>query len=1075
MITLASAFYVLALTAQAPQDVAELRALAKDGPDSVLVERLRRGPRDLREVLRQFLAEAAGREDSVGIVALTAADHLTSAWFRTWGDSFFVRRVQRFRSLSRGDQQVNASADSIVRAGNIASQSGRRDEAWTPWRESLRLYEGLADSAGMARALLAIAGGYRGAAKRDSAEAYFTRCSDVAGRFRDYSTLGNVMYQQADMKQNRGDYAEAAELLARAKVILEQGGDPQGVASANNVLGIIASKRGDAAGARNAFEMALAAYRRAGNEASVAMTFGNLGVLAMREGEYAEAAVRYQEAISVYRKLGSEREVAVQLRNLGALAMNRGDYPAALTALSEALEIDTRIGNVGFEIDVRVLISDARSDMGDLQGALSELNRAETLARGWEQGQSWRARIALARGHLAFRFNRLGEAEREYGSIPRLAPGAGERDVEVRHRGQLGMAEVFLRTGRYRDAQIAMEGLLREPDDPHNNALARLLLGEAAWRGGDAASARRAFRASIDTLRSVGSADDAADALAQLGDLEVSTGRAIVAESLFQDAINRLGGRPAINAWRLHAGLATALRSRGAFGDAAAELQKAITQIERTSGRVKLEEHRSAFRADKWDVYVELAIIERARGRTEAALEVSERLRARQMLELLGRARPATSVAGGTLTSRELDLRRKISELSEQVQASSAADGRVLRDPAPAESGNAAASVALARAQEEYGALMLEMREANPAYAALVRAEIASPSTIQAALAPEEALLEYLVGDSAAVVFLVTRDSIAAFDVNMNHSTLAGRVDFARSALQSPTAGTSSGQRAWRPSLKRLYQLLIAPVEASGLLTGKRRLVIAPHAELHYLPFSALVVPAGREALLVERYVIEYVPSASVWLRLRERAAPPHNGGVLALAPRAASLPGSRAEVAAIQQLFGMRARALVDTSATEHAFRSLAPGQEILHLATYGVLNKHNPMFSYVELGAGGNQDGRLEVHEVFGLTLNPRLLVLSACQTGVGAGALTDVPPGDDWVGLVQAFQYAGASNVMATLWPVSDIATARLMERFYKELTAGRPEAEALALAQRAALREARTAHPFYWAGFTLVRGN
>jgi CHAT domain-containing protein len=316
---------------------------------------------------------------------------------------------------------------------------------------------------------------------------------------------------------------------------------------------------------------------------------------------------------------------------------------------------------------------------------------------------------------------------------------------------------------------------------------------------------------------------------------------------------------------------------------------------------------------------------------------------------------------------------------------------------------------------------------------------------------------------------------LVSLDLNVSHSTLAGRVDFARGTLGSPTEGAA--QRAWRPSLRRLYRQLVAPVEASGLLAGKRRLVIAPHAELHYLPFAALVVPGPREQLLIDRYLIEYVPSASVWLRLRDRPAPPQGGGVLALAPRPAALPGSRAEVAAIRRTFGARARTLVGTPATERAFRTLAPGQEIVHLATYGVLNKHNPMFSFVELGAGGaesDEDGRLEVHEVFGLTLNARLLVLSACQTGVGAGALTDVPPGDDWVGLVQAFLYAGASNVMATLWPVSDVATARLMDRFYKELAAGRPETEALALAQRAAARDAGTAHPFYWAGFTLVRG-
>ena len=164
----------------------------------------------------------------------------------------------------------------------------------------------------------------------------------------------------------------------------------------------------------------------------------------------------------------------------------------------------------------------------------------------------------------------------------------------------------------------------------------------------------------------------------------------------------------------------------------------------------------------------------------------------------------------------------------------------------------------------------------------------------------------------------------------------------------------------------------------------------------------------------------------------------------------------------------------LVGPRATKRALRSVASGQDIIHFATYGVLNKHNPLFSFVELAPGAGEDGRLEVHEVFGLDLHARLVVLSACQTALGAGALADVPAGDDWVGLVEGFLYAGAANVMATLWPVEDRATAGLMERFYTELAAGRPEADALAAAQRMSLRNSATADPFYWAGFTLSGG-
>jgi len=116
------------------------------------------------------------------------------------------------------------------------------------------------------------------------------------------------------------------------------------------------------------------------------------------------------------------------------------------------------------------------------------------------------------------------------------------------------------------------------------------------------------------------------------------------------------------------------------------------------------------------------------------------------------------------------------------------------------------------------------------------------------------------------------------------------------------------------------------------------------------------------------------------------------------------------------------------------------------------------------------------LEVHEVFGLQLSADLVVLSACQTGLGSGALADVPAGDHWVGLTRAFLHAGALRVVATLWPVDDWATAALMERFYGvglDAAAANPS-HALAQAQRALIGTRVTAHPFYWAGFVSAGG-
>jgi CHAT domain-containing protein len=728
---------------------------------------------------------------------------------------------------------------------------------------------------------------------------------------------------------------------------------------------------------------------------------------------------------------------------------------------------------------VRSSLARVRADMGDLQGSRAELEEAEVflsrLSRTKNPGSL--VELALTRGDIELRFNRLGEAERQYVRATRLAHGV--QAEHHRRRAQVGLASIFFKRGNYSRAQITLEQALSRPDpNTHLSATIRVQLGRAAWRGGDTATARGAFRQALDTLRASGTTANEAEALGGLAAVEAAGGHWVVAESLYQSAITRLG-QPAVAdvAWQLHAGLAATLRERGALDEAARELLAGIKEIERVSGTLQLEEHRSAFRSDKWGVYVDLAMLEYARGRDEAALEASERLRARQMLDLLARGRVAERAPLRELATREQDLRRRIGELTKQAQGTeldAAPSGEAMRDPAPEREAAGRAAEKLERLQSEYRELLLEIRRADPTYGSLVRGEIVSVRAVRAALGPEEVLLEYLVGDSTTLVFVVTRDTVVTRNLELGHDALAAQVDFARSTLANTGTG-SRARRSWRTPLRRLYRQLIEPVEATGLLAGKRRLIIAPHAELHYLPFSALVRAGSPEQVLIERYLIDYVPSASVWLRLRDRSRQRPSQGVLALAPRAKALPGSRSEVAAIKRIYAERAQTMVGSPATEAAFRSLASDREIIHLATYGVLNKHNPLFSYVELGKAPGEDGRLEVHEVFGLSLNARLLVLSACQTGLAAGALSDVPPGDDWVGLVQGFLYAGAGNVVATLWPVADIATARLMERFYQELAKGGSETEALAQAQRAALRDGGTAHPFFWAGFALVRGS
>ncbi len=1062
----------LAAMLQNPRTAGELQTFARTGSDSSLVALARDRPDSVREALHRLLIRAAA--DSQAGVPLTAAERLARAYAVAWRDSFLLRQVARFESWSPAQRRLKVAADSLRLTGNDAFGRNGVAAALRDWRESLRRCEGLHDSAGMGAALGNIGAAFYRSGDLDSGTAYFSRARAIAERVGDRRTEGNAVGALASLFADRGQPRQAAELYARAAQLRTLTGDDRGGAADRNNAGLMAQSAGDLDAAQAAYAGALTSNRRAGRDEPAAVNLINLGNLASLVGDYPAAAGRYREALELYRAHANRVGSATALHDLGLLELQRGEYRAALEALTEALRLAQATGSLAEDIGVQRDIATAHAAMGNLQGALIELEQAERLAARGHADPGVQADLALTRADLAVQFNTYQAAEDQYVRAARLARRAG--DGRGQADAERGLGLLLLLREDLPHAQTQLEQALRRENpegDPRSLALTRLLLGFVQARRGDTAASRSSLTRALAELRAVGDGVSEAAALGALGDLDAQEGLPLAAESMYRRGLQRLGAAaaPAVS-WPLHAGLADALRSRGARDEATLELRAAVRDIERVSGALPLEEWRAAFLADKWDVYGQLALAELARGHTDSAFETSERLRAREFLDLLARGRVAAAgpVPGDdTLAAREQDLRRQITALTRQLESPTAGTAG-FRGPFAPDTSSGAVREALARAQDAYAELLSRVREARPEYAALVTGHTAAVGDVMRALAPDQALLEYLVGDSTSVAFVVTADTAAAIELGVSRHELATQVDFARGVLARPAAGP--GAALWRAPLRRLHRYLIEPLEASGLLRGKRELLVAPHAELHYAPFAALLGP-GPDAYLVRRYRLTYTPSASVWLRLQARGQP-SSAGLLALAPRPDALPGSAAEVAAIARLFGAGARVLVGPQATKRALREAAPGQSIIHLATYGVLNKDNPLFSFVELMPQGREDGRLEVHDVFGLRLRARLVVLSACQTGLGSGVLADVPAGDDWVGLIQAFLFAGASNVVATLWPVQDRATAELMTRFYTSLAAGQPEAEALAEAQRAMLGSAATAHPFYWAGFTLSGG-
>ena len=327
-----------------------------------------------------------------------------------------------------------------------------------------------------------------------------------------------------------------------------------------------------------------------------------------------------------------------------------------------------------------------------------------------------------------------------------------------------------------------------------------------------------------------------------------------------------------------------------------------------------------------------------------------------------------------------------------------------------------------------------------------------------------------------------------------------------------------------------LYQAAVAPAAS---LIGEKRVLIVADGALNYVPFEALVKTSGAAAdyasldYLIKSNEIVYAPSASVIAAIRQQqtgATNVRDGSILVVADpifsaddarlkalrmahmpigdtrglglalesavedftgsasapaasgiRLARLPGTRVEaeaIAASARTGGAKADVWMDLGASEEKIHaSNVSNYRIVHIATHGLLNVERPQFTGVVLSLVGNNsaDGFLRTDEIFNLKMAPSLVMLSACETGLGKEKR-----GEGVMGLTRAFMYAGAPTVGVSLWSVADKSTAELMTDFYKRfLAAGSPSRSgALRESQLAMISGKKYSAPFYWAPFVLV---
>jgi len=894
------------------------------------------------------------------------------------------------------------------------------------------------------------------------------------------------------------------------------------------------------------YQEALELYRRAGDRSKEATILYNIWVVHLLLGELQKVLEKYNEALQLSRAVGDRSEEARALNGIGSIYSEQGDMREALEKYNEALQLSRAVGDRRREAAILNNICLAHLVMGETRKALEKCNEALPLSR--EAGD----RICEAKilSHIGKAYESLGETQKALENYNETLVICQTLDERIGQAAMLNfIGEIYQSLGETRKAlEKYNEALQISRALGFRSMEAHVLrnIGEIHWSLGETRKALEKYNEALPLSRASGYRREEARVLNGIGEIYRSLGETQKALEKYNEAL------PLRRAWSDRNGEATTLlgiarveQTRGDLTQAHQTIEQAIGIVESLRAGVS-EEYRAfyfASRREYYESYIDILAEQHRQNQTAGfdatAFAVSERARARSLLELLTESRADVHEGVDSLL---LERERSLRQLLNGKAAAQFALLNRKHTPAQAE----AAAKEIDSIITEYEELRAQIRARNPRYAVLTQPQPLSLAEIQQqVLDPDTLLLEYSLGDNASHLFVVSQTSITwrQLPKRADIEAAARRVRELLTAPQPRPGDTEAkyrarvkeaGERYW-PQAAELSRMLLGPV-ASQL--GRKRLAIVADGSLQYIPFAALPTPSPRndggrnsgaepQPLFVEHEIVN-LPSASTLATLRRETAgrkPAEKSlavladpvftdddtrvrrdvgkegpkektksadsekidigflqmtrsgretGVIGAEGGFGRLLGTRREAAAISALVPERERmqALDFEASRTTALRPELGEYRIVHFAAHGMLNNIHPELSGIVLSlvdeAGQQQDGFLRLQDIYNLRLPAELVVLSACQTGLGKEI-----KGEGLIGLTRGFMYAGAPRIVASLWKVDDRATSELMKRFYQGMLgpeALRP-AGALRQSQLSIWKEKQWRAPYYWAAFVL----
>ena len=752
-------------------------------------------------------------------------------------------------------------------------------------------------------------------------------------------------------------------------------------------------------------------------EAQILVT---LGISSFKAGEYEKALDSFRQALSIYREAKDIKGEGIALNSIGIIYNNLGYYQKALNYYQQSLIVSRQIVDRASEASLLNNIGAVYRNLGEYQKALEFSERALLLRREVKD----RRGEGTALNNIGVLYSAIGQytkALEYYQQSLAISRELRDKANEVSLLNNIGI--IYSNLGDYQKAlefsQIALP-LSRQIGDRTGDALSLNNIGEIYSKLGEYQKALDYYQQSLAMFKQVGDKANEGKTLRNIGELysKLGSNQKPKAIEYLQQSLSiarQTGNRP--EEGQVLSVLGSVLFESGNIQKAEETLYAAINTVESLRAGLS-DNYKLSIIETQINIYRNLIDVLVAQNKTDAALEIAERSRARAFVELL------TSKLSDSKTTNTPNIQR-IKQIAKEQNAT------------------------LVNYSISYGNLNIQKKK-----------------NIQ-----ESELFIWVIKPTGEITF--RRVDLKALWQQQN-------VSLEKLVTSNKDSFVSSGKKYQNHNLQLLHKLLIEQITDLLPTNPNDHVVFIPERYLYLVPFAALQDSTGK--YLIEKHTIRTAPSIQVLDLTHKQAQRVKGLAKEILIvgnptmPKVTRLPGEPSvqlrplpyatkEAQDIAAIFNTQA--ITGNQATETAILQKMPKARLIHLATHGLSDdlKVSGIPGAIALAPSGKNDGLLTSTDILDLRLNAELVVLSACDTG---SKITS----DGIIGLSRSFFAAGVPSVIVPLGLVRDESTALLMKEFYQNLVRNPDKAQALRQAMLTMINTNNYSSPYNWALFTLV---